>query len=379
MPPEQARAPASAATGSAARGGAPEGQARGARRGGYYLDDGPGDAPLPDLDAIADAVPRAEPIAPRATRPYVVFDRQYVPMTALAPFRERGVASWYGRRYHGQRTSIGEVYDMYAMTGAHPTLPLPSYVRVTHLGNGRSVTVRLNDRGPFLNNRVIDLSYVAAAKLGYVEAGSAEVEVELITRFDHGTASRQAGSAPPAASAPGMASAATAPAVAQASSAPAVAPASGAPAVAPASSAPAVAPAATVAGAAPALAAAPAAPPVRLEFETVETPASPPAPAPASVPASVPASAPAVAASSVAAPPGGYFVQLGAFTSQDNALAARGRVAQAAAVTPARLAVRQEGGLHKLRYGPFAARDEAIEEARRIRALTGSAAFVVDR
>ena len=210
VPPEQARAPASAATGSAARGGAPEGQARGARRGGYYLDDGPGDAPPPDLDAIADAVPRAEPIAPRATRPYVVFDRQYVPMTALAPFRERGVASWYGRRYHGQRTSIGEVYDMYAMTGAHPTLPLPSYVRVTHLGNGRSVTVRLNDRGPFLNNRVIDLSYVAAAKLGYVEAGSAEVEVELITRFDHGTASRQAGSAPPAASAPGMASAASA-------------------------------------------------------------------------------------------------------------------------------------------------------------------------
>ena len=98
-------------------------------------------------------------------------------MTSIAPYRARGVASWYGRRYHGQRTSIGEVYDMYGMSAAHPTLPLPSYARVTNLSNGRSVIVRVNDRGPFLNNRLIDLSYAAAYRLGYVDRGSATVEV----------------------------------------------------------------------------------------------------------------------------------------------------------------------------------------------------------
>jgi rare lipoprotein A len=109
-----------------------------------------------------------------------VFGREYVPMTRLAAHRERGVASWYGRKFHGRRTASGEVYDMYAMTAAHPTLPIPSYVRVTHLRNGRSVVVRVNDRGPFLHGRVIDLSYTAALRLDYVRAGSAEVEVELI-------------------------------------------------------------------------------------------------------------------------------------------------------------------------------------------------------
>ena len=128
-------------------------------------------------------------------------------MSQLEPFRERGMASWYGRRYHGQPTASGEPYDMYAMTAAHPTLPIPSYARVTNVANGRSVVVRVNDRGPFLQNRVIDLSYTAAAKLGYVEAGSAEVEVDLITQFDGATktlasadaASRGAAAAPAAA------------------------------------------------------------------------------------------------------------------------------------------------------------------------------------
>ena len=154
------------------------------RSGAYYLDDGPGAGAPADLDAIPDAVPRAEPLLARANRPYTLFDRQYEPMTRLAPFRERGPGSWYGRKYHGQRTSSGEVYDMYAMTAAHPTLPIPSYARVTHTGNGRSVVVRVNDRGPFLYGRIIDLSYTAAAKLGYVNAGSGPVEVELITQFD---------------------------------------------------------------------------------------------------------------------------------------------------------------------------------------------------
>jgi rare lipoprotein A len=149
-------------------------------RGGYYLDDGPGSNPPPDLASVPDAVPKSEPLNRAANRPYSVFGHDYVPMTTLAPYKARGVASWYGRRYHGQRTSIGEVYDMYSMSAAHPTLPLPCYARVTNLANGRSVVVRVNDRGPFLNDRLIDLSYAAANRLGYIGRGSAMVEVELI-------------------------------------------------------------------------------------------------------------------------------------------------------------------------------------------------------
>ncbi len=153
-----------------------------ARSGGYYQDDGPGANP-PNIEAIADALPRAENLSVRANRPYVVFGQTYQPMTSLTPFKQRGMASWYGRKFHGQKTSVGEVYDMYAMTAAHPTLPLPSYVRVTNVRSGKSVVVRVNDRGPFLQQRVIDLSYTAAAKLGYINAGSTEVDVELITSF----------------------------------------------------------------------------------------------------------------------------------------------------------------------------------------------------
>jgi rare lipoprotein A len=150
------------------------------RPGGYYQDDGPGASPPANLDAIPDAVPRLEPLHRFANRPYSVFGRDYVPATELRPYRERGIASWYGRKFHAQKTSTGEPYDMYAMTAAHPTLPLPSYARVTNVANGKSVIVRVNDRGPFLNGRIIDLSYTAAARLGYVNQGSAQVEVEAI-------------------------------------------------------------------------------------------------------------------------------------------------------------------------------------------------------
>lgn len=151
-----------------------------ARGGGYYLDDGPGDRPPPDLDKLPDAEPRPEPLHRFANNPYVVFGRQYVPVREVRAHRQRGIASWYGRRFHGQKTSSGEPYDMYAMTAAHPTLPIPSYVRVTHVANGRTVVVRINDRGPFLHDRVIDLSYAAAYRLGYVTQGSALVDVEAI-------------------------------------------------------------------------------------------------------------------------------------------------------------------------------------------------------
>jgi rare lipoprotein A len=150
------------------------------RGGGYYLDDGPGDGPAPDLERIADAQPRAEPLARFANNPYVVFGKEYVPERSVRTFRQRGLASWYGRKFHGQRTSSGEPYDMYAMTAAHPTLPIPSYARVTSVASGRSVVVRVNDRGPFWPGRVIDLSYAAAWKLGYVEQGSTMVEVDAI-------------------------------------------------------------------------------------------------------------------------------------------------------------------------------------------------------
>jgi rare lipoprotein A len=150
------------------------------RPGGYYQDDGPGLNPPANLELVPDATPRWEPLHRFANRPYNVLGRDYVPATELRPYKERGIASWYGRKFHQQRTSIGESYDMYAMTAAHPTLPLPSYARVTNVATGRSVIVRVNDRGPFLHGRIIDLSYTAALKLGYLNQGSALVEVEAL-------------------------------------------------------------------------------------------------------------------------------------------------------------------------------------------------------
>jgi rare lipoprotein A len=146
----------------------------------YYKDDGPGESPPPNLDAIPDAVPKLEPLHRAANRPYTVFGRDYVPATTLKAYRERGVASWYGRKFHGQKTSTGETYDMYAMTAAHPTLPLPSYARVTSVATGKSVLVRVNDRGPFLHDRVIDLSFAAAQRIGIAQKGSGEVDVESV-------------------------------------------------------------------------------------------------------------------------------------------------------------------------------------------------------
>ena len=148
--------------------------------GGYLAGDGPGaDAPA-NLDSIPDAVPRPEPLHRYANRPYSALGKTYTPLAAPGNYKERGSASWYGKKFHGQRTSIGDTYDMYGMTAAHPTLPVPSYARVTNLANGKSVVVRVNDRGPFLHDRIIDLSYAAAYKLGYVNQGSAEVEVESL-------------------------------------------------------------------------------------------------------------------------------------------------------------------------------------------------------
>ena len=151
------------------------------KRGGYYQNDGPPERTPADLADAADSAPRVEPLHPRANRPYTALGRSYTPMTSDVPFRQKGMASWYGKQFHGNRTASGEIYDMFAMTAAHPTLPIPSYVRVSNPRNGRSVIVRVNDRGPFKGDRIIDLSYGAATKLEIAGAGTGEVEIERLT------------------------------------------------------------------------------------------------------------------------------------------------------------------------------------------------------
>lgn len=145
---------------------------------GYYQNDGP---PRWGASAADGASPTVEPFYKPSLRPYTVLGKRYVPMTADLPLVQEGIGSWYGKQFHGNKTSTGETYDMYAASAAHTTMPLPSYARVTNLENGRSIVVRVNDRGPFLHNRVIDLSYAAAKSLGYVDEGTARVRVERLT------------------------------------------------------------------------------------------------------------------------------------------------------------------------------------------------------
>jgi len=290
---------------------APEPPGAGRRGGGYYLDDGPGTGAAVDPATVPDAVPRTEPLHTRANRPYVIFGREYVPMTGLQPYIERGTATWYGRRYHGQRTSSGEPYDMYAMTAAHPTLPIPSYAQVTNLRNGRQVVVRVNDRGPFLHGRVIDLSWTAASRLGYVQAGSAEVEVVLI--HDPIAFARNRESAVVAQAAPAVPVQ-----VVQV----AVAPAGGAAVSDPARPQP-----------------------LALETQSVDRQA------PAAL---VP----------------GIWLQMGAFSQAERAQVARDRGAAALGLPADRLVVQPASGLWRLLAGPYGSRGEAMAAAERVRQAT---------
>ncbi|HEY6824409.1 MAG TPA: septal ring lytic transglycosylase RlpA family protein [Steroidobacteraceae bacterium] len=156
-------------------------------------------APPPAVDALPDAVPRAEPRSAHGNPPfYEVLGRRYYVLTTADGYLERGVASWYGPTFHGGNTSSGEPYDMYAMTAAHKTLPLPCYARVTNLRNGRSVVVRINDRGPFAANRLIDLSYSAAMKLDMVRDGTTLVEVRALTATVPDVLTRSSAQPPPA-------------------------------------------------------------------------------------------------------------------------------------------------------------------------------------
>lgn len=290
----------------------------GSSSGGYYLDDGPGANPPPNLDAVPDAVPRLEPLRAAANRPYTVLGTEYVPATTLKPYHEVGIASWYGRRYNGQRTSIGEIYDMYAMTAAHPTLPLPSYARVTNIATGKSVVVRVNDRGPFLRGRIIDLSYAAAYKLGIAKNGSGEVAVDAILP-DGGTQSARAAK----------------------------------PAMAPVVAAPAAAVIATAANA----------PPVTTGVITTPIAAAPdvePAHADSSV------AVPGPEAPPVAATPAGFTVQLGAFANYSNARAFLAHVENQLAQAQVEPRIRQAGGLYRVYVGPYPAHDEAWRMGERI-------------
>ncbi|MEN9775449.1 MAG: hypothetical protein RL322_2519 [Pseudomonadota bacterium] len=297
--------------------------------GRYYLDDGPGERPLSELETLPDAIPRAEALHSRANRPYVVFGRSYQPMTELKPFRERGMATWYGRRYHDRPTSIGERYDMYAMTAAHTRLPLPSYARVTNLKNGRTVVVRVNDRGPFLHGRVIDLSYAAAARLGFARSGSAEVEVELITDVEAYERSAANARRPEPRE-----------------------------------------PVAQVA--APAVTAQPQPQP---QPQPQRAPARP-EPSASPAPSARPVSPPSVAVSWTARTP---HVQLGAYRSQDNAEAALRGLEPRLRPLGLSLSVRSEAGVHRLVAGPFSQAEQAAQAAREIRALTGLETLVRPR
>ena len=148
--------------------------------GGYYLDDGPGENAPANIDSIPSATLKTEQLYPRANKPYSALGQSYTPMTSYVPYKKQGIASWYGKRFHGKKTSTGEIYDMYAMTGAHTILPIPSYAKVTNVANGRSVIVRINDRGPFKRDRLMALSYAAAYQLRIIKQCQGLVEVETI-------------------------------------------------------------------------------------------------------------------------------------------------------------------------------------------------------
>jgi rare lipoprotein A len=290
-----------------------------ARPGGYYLDDGPGGKPPANLDSIPDAVPRVEPINRGTARPYVVMGKSYTPMASLAPYKARGIATWYGRRYHGKQTSSGETYDMYAMTAAHTTLPIPSYARVTNPKNGQSVVVRINDRGPFVDGRIIDLSYTAAHRIGVLAGGAAMVEVESILPDGAGA---MVASAPPQ----------------------------------------------------------PAAPSPRTEsapLAAAREPEPPANPLPATEPP------PAVTAGAPLAPvttdAGGIYLQLGAFGSRENAENFLARMKLQVEWLASTLHVFSRDGLFRVHAGPYAREAEARQAADRVNQALGVRPFVLTR
>jgi len=300
--------------------------------GGYLPGDGPGKNIPVNLDAIPDAVPKIEPLNRYANRPYIALGKTYTPMTVVGNFRERGMASWYGKKFNGQRTSSGEIYDMYAMTAAHPTLPLPSYARVTNLSNHKSVIVRINDRGPFMNDRIIDLSYTAAYKLGMIADGSAEVEVDSIDPnvTVNTIAASTVQSQPLESSAPVNL---------------VVDPAAASAVVAAPAAVPAVAHVADAAGST--------------------------ATAPAPVAAAATAAAPPAAIAPLASSDKAVYLQLGAFKTQDAAKAYLAKMRSELGDTGKQLKLSTKDGLVRVHIGPYASQSEARSSADSMQAKLG--------
>ena len=284
--------------------------------------DGPGANPPPDLLAVPDAEPRLELVrSGGANKPYETLGQAYTPLTGDPPLLQRGMASWYGRKFHGRTTANGETYNMYAMTAAHKTMPLPSYARVRNPANGREVVVRVNDRGPFHSDRVIDLSYTAALKLG-VLGGVAPVEIERITyeAIRAGTWRTPANLASMAVAAPTLAPR----------------------------------------------------PPTLLTIAPALTAAAPEIPAP--LPTETQATAqPASKAAR------GFWLQLGAFAQRNGALGFQQRVASEVAWLAPLLAIFNERSLHRLQAGPYASRSDARQAADRLREALNLLPTVVER
>jgi rare lipoprotein A len=341
-----------------------EGRAPGARPGSDHSvaisrnpnrDGAPSDAP-PNLAALPDAVPQIEPIKPGGpNKPYVVLGQAYAPVAADVSWKEKGVASWYGTKFHGRRTASGEMFSMYGLTAAHRTLPIPSYARVRNVNTGKEIIVRVNDRGPFHSSRVMDLSYAAAVKLGIASLGSAQVEIERLTFDEIRTGAWKRGT---------VMDADTAVAV----SVPLSSPSSSPPASEPAGEDPILMAAAK--GVSPA-------DPIQIG----ELSAAPPASGPQVVSTAVPAAAPVKEGQSRAYTPfaKGFWVQLAALGKREGVDSLQQRVAsEMGSLTPL-LAVFHEPPYFKLQVGPYGSRSEAMAAAQQAKEAMQLAPMVVER
>ncbi|WP_295992939.1 septal ring lytic transglycosylase RlpA family protein [Rugamonas sp.] len=365
--------------------GVPALPAAGSGRGGYYQDDGPGDSPPPNLLSVPDAEVRNDPLLPRSNRPYVVFGKTYTPLTGNQPYSEIGIGSWYGKKFHGQRTSSGELYDMYKMTAAHPTLPIPSYARLTNLISGAQVIVRINDRGPFHSSRAIDVSYTAALKLGLLSKGSHELKIDRILpdEAERIIAARAAAPVRTQLTTP-QSTLSVQPLVLAPRAVPKTGLGLGALSPAAVMPAPAYAPVSTLAAAT-----------TVAEAATMPAPrvpvSAPPAAASADVDALMlaarsPGEAAAagvalplpVAAGDAPALKSGYYLQLGAYSRAENAEAARVKVAQTTN-NFSTLEVVQSGPVLRLFGGPFASRQEATQAAQGLPSSLNLKPIVIQR
>ena len=332
--------------------------------------DGPDANPPPDLHRVPDAQPRLEPVRPGGpNKPYEVLGQFYTPLAGDPPLVERGLASWYGRKFHGRNTANGETYNMYAMTAAHKTMPLPSYARVRNPANGREVLVRVNDRGPFHSDRVIDLSYTAALKLGLL-GGVATVEVERITY----EAIRTGAWRLPAGSGTALALALAEPTLDAL-----LPPAPPADPIADIARRSAGRPVGLPAGqpVGPLVTAEATAPPLPTPLPS-SMPSSLSIPLSAPLPAPLPAETAAPARAAAKSAPG-FWLQLGAFSQRDGAVGFQQRVAKEADWLSPLMAIFNERNLHRLQAGPYASRADASHAAERLRAALQLVPAIVER